>query len=1007
MILKSWGRRSRSKEEEGKSQGEASATPAFRQRPVPAEGPDALDGYLRRLIASLADAPAAGFSVNGEGPLRVAFEAVYVPPTLSLVRDEAAGPPDRREGEGEDGNGEEVEEGDRHIGVGEALSRRRHLIVLGGRGAGKTALLRYLALTFARRLARQRLGLEDGYLPVLVPPDPSQEEVTPRRLCQAAGWEGDPELGEAIFARYLEQGRVVLLIDGPAAESDVGRTDHPMQTRVLDWAGLWARAYPGIRCVVAVDARAYEAACPPSGFLECRLDPSGLVAAEGMATRWFREVEAGLRPDGDADRAARRRVLGLTAAARRSAGAWRLWAVPGHLRRMALVHLHRSDLPGSELDLVREYTDVIAGIQGGADGMTPAERLLPAQRVALWEAAGGGGGFEARVADALREVDGEDATDRQSDAGTPEAWIRRMVASGLIEGRAGGGWRFCDPLCRDYLAAREVCRTSEDAGALVRQLREKGCFHLIVWCAGLHPDTPSILRAVLAQEETAFREALQTAARCLTYGRGPGEAARREVCAALVGLCQAGGYGLLRRWALDLLGEMGAEEVVPEFVAQGRGADPLGRERACEALGRVGGPAAVSALSEMATHDAAAPARAAACRALGRIGSDEAADPLARLALESEDAPVRAAACRALGRIGSETVLNRMLEALGDSRASVRSGAALALGQIGDRRAVPPLLRAMSDEYSSVRWRAVQALGAIRSEEALEALGAALTDEDWAVRREACAALGWIGSGTVIKPLIEALKDGFSSVRRAACEALGRIGAESAVSALIRSLRDEDWAVRREACEALARIRSDAAVEPLLRALRDRDAFVRAAGAEILGRIDKGRSADLLARALRDDEYSSVRRAACEALSRAEGERYTDALRAALKDSASSVRRAAVRGLCLRRPPDLHRLLSVAMQDGDEEVREGACEALGGVGGSEAGQALIGALGDASSGVRRAACEALGRSGDAGGIPPLCGLLKDSDASVRDAAFEALWRVCRRTGRTVYLKDIE
>ena len=969
MILKSWGRRSRSKEEEG-SQG--SATPAFRYRPVPAEGPDALDGYRQRLIASLADAPVAGFSANGEGPLRVAFEAVYVPPTLSVVRDEAAvGPPDRREGEGEDGNGEEAEEGDRHIGVGEALSRRRHLIVLGGRGAGKTALLRYLALTFARRLARQRLGLEDGYLPVLVPSVPSPEEVTPRRLCHAAGWDGDPEVGEAIFARYLEQGRVALLIDGLAAESDAQRIDPPTQTGVLDWAGMWARAYPGIRCVAAVDARAYEAVCPPAGFLECRLDPSGLVAAEGMATLWFREVEAGLRPDGDADRAARRRALGLAAAARRSAGAWRLWAVPGHLRRMALVHLHRSDLPGSELDLVREYTDVIAGSQGGADGMTPAERLLPAQRVALWEAAGGGEAtlFEAQVADALREVDG-------ADAGTPGAWIRRAVASGLVEGRAGGGWRFCDPLCRDYLAAREVCRTSEDAGALVRQLREKGCFHLIVWCAGLHPDTPSILRAVLAQEETAFREALQTAARCLTYGRGLGEAARREVCAALVGLCQTGGYGLLRRWALDLLGEMGAEEVVPEFVAQGQGADPPGRERACEALGRIGGPAAVAALSEMATHDAAAPVRAAACRALGRIGSDEAADPLARLALESEDAPVRAAACRALGRIGSETVLNRMLEALKDRRASVRSGAALALGQIGGRRAVAPLLGAMSDEYSSVRWRAVQALGAIRSEEALEALGAALTDEDWAVRREVCAALGWIGSGTVIKPLIEALKDGYSSVRRAACE-------------------------------ALARIRSDAAVEPLLRALRDRDAFVRAAGAEILGWIDKGRSADLLARALRDDEYSSVRRAACEALSRAEGERYTDALRAALKDSASSVRRAAIRGLCLRRPPDLRALLATGLRDSDEEVREGACEALGGVGDAEAAQALIGALGDASSGVRRAACEALGRSGDAGCIPPLCGLLKDPDASVRDAAFEALWRVCRRTGRTVYLKDIE
>lgn len=955
MFLKSWGRRARSKEEEG-AQEEAQTPPSFRKRPVPAEGSGALDDYLQRLMASIEDVPAAGFSVDGERPLRVNFEAIYAPPTLSVVRDEAlTGQPDRHEEE--DGKGEEAEERNRHISVGEALSRHRHQVVVGGGGAGKTALLKYLALTFARRLARPRLGLEEGYLPVLLPSGSPSGEVAPRHLCAVAGWDGDPEVGEAIFSRYLEQGRVVLLIDGPdrPAESDE-------QTRVLNWAGLWTRAYPGIRCVVTVDARTYEAVCPPASFWEYWLDPSGPVAAEGMAYRWFKEIEASLRPAGDAERAARRRTWGLTTAARRSAGVWRLWAVPGHLRRMALVHLHRSDLPGTELDLVREYTDIVAESQAGTDGMTPSERLLPAQRAALGE------GFEAQVAEGLREVDAEEA-------GTPEAWIRRMSASGLIEAGPGGGWRFGDPLCRDYLAAREVCRTAPDAEALVSQLREMGRLPLIVWCTGLCTDTTSVLRAVLSQEETVFREALQTAARCLTYGRGPGEAVRRELCGALVGLCQTGGYGLLRRWSLDLLGEMGAEEVIPEFVAQCKGAVPLEQERACEALGRIGGPVAVAALSERATHDTAA--------------------------------PVRAAACRALGRIGSETVLNRMLEALGDRRASIRSGAALALGQIGDRRAVAPLLEAMSDEYSSVRWRAVQALGVIRSEEALEALGAALTDEDWAVRREVCIALGLIGSGAVIKPLIEALKDGYSSVRRAVCEALGRIRAESAVPALIRSLRDEDWAVRREACEALVRIRSDAAVEPLLRALRDRDAFVRAAGAEILGWIDKGRSADLLARALRDDEYSSVRRAACEALSRAEGDRYTNALRVALKDSASSVRRSAVRGLCLKRPEDLYGLLALALRDTDEEVREEACEALGGVGDAEAVQNLIGALGDVSSGVRRASCGALGRSGDAGCLPSLCGLLKDTDAAVRDAAFEALWRVCRRTGETVYLKDIE
>ena len=1028
MILKSLGRRSRTREDES-----SQTPPAFRHRPAPPEEFDELQVYLNGLKASLSETVAPGLSLEGERPLRLSFEAIYMPPTLSIVgRDGFTGKVEGLEGEGEDGGGEEEDERDRNMSLGDTLRRHRHLVLVGGAGAGKTALLRFLSLTMAQRLEPQRLDLEGNYLPVLVPADGLESiflgsEATPESLCSLAGWGGDPEVGENVFGQYLEDGRVVLLLDCP---------EHPfsldLQSKVLSQAGIWKEAYPNIRCIVGIDERAHEVVFPPVGFTECCLDPIKQSAVEHLARRWFREVERVLRPERDVERTSLRKAASFMAAIRRSPGTWRLAATPGHLQRMMLVHLYRTDLSGSRLNLLREYTDVVAAEQKAPDGMTAVDRLLPAQRVALSEVVGEDPkeDFKVQIQKALLAID-------RSDGWDPGRWIRGMISSGLVEPRHRGGWKFCDPLCRDYLAAREICGIANpevpsylyrpfpsaeglqdpptspvqppydvDSGKLIDLLRDKGCLYLLIWCVGLSPDMSPILRAVLSQEETLFREALQMAARCLAHGRVGEGVIRRDVCSALIGLFLGDGYEMLSRWALDRLSEMEAEEVVPGIIERFESEELAVREKACEGLSRIGGAAAVAALSDRAAHDPIPSVRLAACRGLGQVGIEEAIDPLFRLALESDDTHLRVAACRSLGQIGSEIVFERMLEALNDRRSSVRAGAALTLGHIGGDRVVPPLLEALSDEYSSVRCWVIKALGLVRSKEAQEPLMSALSDEDWAVRREACIALGLIVSETAIKPLMVTLKDTYSSVRRAACEAIGRIGSTSAVSHLIRSLRDDDWAVRREAFRALIRIRPASAVDPLLRALRDKDAFVRSAAVGILGWIGNPRAGEVLVHILQDDEYSSVRRATCEALARMEGDRYTDAVRFALKDPISSVRRAALRGLCVKRPSDLKEILAEATLDSDEEVREESCEGLGSVGTGWGIDALSGLVQDPALGVRLKACEALGRCGNAGSIPSLCEILNDSDTSVRNAAFEALWRVCQRSGKTVYLKDL-
>ena len=98
MILKSLGRRFRTPEDES-----LQTPPAFRHRPAPPEEFDELQVYLNGLKASLSETAAPGLSLEGERPLRLSFEAIYMPPTLSLVgRDGFTGKVEGLEGEGEE-----------------------------------------------------------------------------------------------------------------------------------------------------------------------------------------------------------------------------------------------------------------------------------------------------------------------------------------------------------------------------------------------------------------------------------------------------------------------------------------------------------------------------------------------------------------------------------------------------------------------------------------------------------------------------------------------------------------------------------------------------------------------------------------------------------------------------------------------------------------------------------------------------------------------------------------
>ena len=154
----------------------------------------------------------------------------------------------------------------------------------------------------------------------------------------------------------------------------------------------------------------------------------------------------------------------------------------------------------------------------------------------------------------------------------------------------------------------------------------------------------------------------------------------------------------------------------------------------------------------------------------------------------------------------SEYITDNFIPLVKNRNLEISRRAALALGAIKSEKAVDSLLTALSDEDSGVRWRAASALGAIKSEKAVDSLLTALSDEDSDVRWRAAFALGAIKSEKAVDSLLTALGDKDSDMRRSAASALDEIKSERAVDSLLTALGDEDSIVRWRAASALIKL---------------------------------------------------------------------------------------------------------------------------------------------------------------------------------------------------------
>lgn len=487
---------------------------------------------------------------------------------------------------------------------------------------------------------------------------------------------------------------------------------------------------------------------------------------------------------------------------------------------------------------------------------------------------------------------------------------------------------------------------------------------------------------------------------------------------------------------LQILGRRRSARAAPHAVRLTRHADDNVAVASIEALGQIGGPAALTCLLE-AVASTNFFRSFPAIDVLGRLGDTRAVEPLTALLTDSLRGPE---AARALGRLGDETAVGPLLELLSNGPASTGRVVGVALAEILERsqrrygtsaaferalaapRRAPAVLEARLERAlrgaDATEQRAIGALlGFFSSSSSVESL-LALLDQSPAVAEAAAASLAQLvrlgneqvlealdrasseqrlllvprlaGLSAAVPALVRCLDDADPRVKIVACDALAKTGATSSAEALFGLLGDADLALSQAATGALQALGSDRVEQLALAAATRGPKSRRQSALRIVCHLGSERGLQVLLEAAREGD-ERLREIALGGLANVGGDRAREALTLASHHASARTRAAAIRGLGnLEATPKTLERLREAASDGEPWVRYYACQALGNAGDEGAAALLAERAHDGAGQVRVAAIDALARLSSPQALEVLARAARDPDAELRRAALAGI-----------------
>ncbi len=298
----------------------------------------------------------------------------------------------------------------------------------------------------------------------------------------------------------------------------------------------------------------------------------------------------------------------------------------------------------------------------------------------------------------------------------------------------------------------------------------------------------------------------------------------------------------------------------------------------------------------------------AAIKTLGEFRSIRGTKPLIKM-LNHTDNNIRAATVAALGLIEDKNSLFPLIDALEDKDEEVKINSIMALGQIGDQRAIDPIIECLKDSFP-VQQMAILTLGKFGDKKIINPLKNLLSSSNPKIRQYAILSLGSLKNSAIIEPAIKLLDDEDPSVQRAAATALMGIQDQQIVISFIDRLKDPNEEIRQTACKALGSLMDESAVKGLIETLKDSEPEVREQAAHSLGILGFSTATKPLINQFKKDKDPKVRATIALALGKIEGQAKQGSLTKKFIGSSAM------------------RPLSKALSDPDLKVRANSAESL-------------------------------------------------------------------------------
>jgi HEAT repeat protein/cyclophilin family peptidyl-prolyl cis-trans isomerase len=389
-------------------------------------------------------------------------------------------------------------------------------------------------------------------------------------------------------------------------------------------------------------------------------------------------------------------------------------------------------------------------------------------------------------------------------------------------------------------------------------------------------------------------------------------------------LASTAGQDTLRNIALFEDQRVTGEGKLFDYLNEG---SPLVQVRAIEAIGRMQDPSDAARLIPLLTAKDRAVAREA-IYALGQLGNPEAVEPLvkARSGVPEETRLI----AEALGKLGGEAAVTALVDMLRDFSGSVRSEAALALARCKDPGAANSLLLAVHDPDVNVARNAIYALENQEVfPRTCEAVQSCLENADPTVRAQAARTLGKLKCALAADALIHCLEDEDVHLVVNAARALGEIPAKQAVNALGRVLASHSSLhARAQAAMALEAIADKNARDALSQGLLDRSTMVRIHSIRAMS-VSLREKSDMYIEQMRADGSRLVRAEAIECYGRAGLKNRTKQLvKIAIDDKDPMMRVAAMHALGQFKDANVAPQLVPLLLDPDFTVAATAAETL-------------------------------------------------------------------------------